>query len=72
MNIFNFVCYVHDYLGDFELFSAAVPTSPLEQPQGVYQEGSLLDNLQHHCRKPSTNTGVCMCVDICEAYQKLT
>lgn len=46
------------FLGDSELFSAAVSTSASEQSQGVYQEGSVLDNLQHHCREQSTNTGV--------------
>lgn len=49
---------ISDLLGDPELLSAAVPTSPPEQPQGVHQEGSMLDDLQHHCRESSTNTGV--------------
>jgi len=44
--------------GDSELFSTAVPASPSEQPQGIYQEGGLLDDLKHHCRESSTNTGV--------------
>lgn len=59
VNISDFGCNLYYFLGDPELLSAAVPTSPPEQPQGVRQERSLLDNLQHHCREPSTNTGVC-------------
>lgn len=54
------LCYVFDCLGDIKLLSTAVTTSSPEQPQGVYKEGGLLDYLQHHCWKPSTNTGVCV------------
>ena len=59
MNISDCVCNLCRCQGDFELFGAAVPSSPPEQPQGVHQEGGLLDDLQHHRREPSTDTGVC-------------
>ena len=43
--------------GDPELFSTAVSPPPAHQPQGVHQEGGMLDHLQHHCREPCTDTG---------------
>ena len=43
--------------GDSELLGTALLAAPPEQPQRVHKEGSMLDSVQHHSRKPSTDPG---------------
>lgn len=43
--------------GGAELLGPALPAAPPQQRQGVHPQGGLLDHLEHHGRKPSTDTG---------------
>lgn len=42
--------------GNLELFSTSMFTPPPQQSQGVHQEGGVLDCVQHHSRKQSSDS----------------
>lgn len=63
------VC-IHVLIGNLELFSTTMLTPSPQQSEGVHQEGGLLDCIEHHSRKQSSDSGTgCFTLMYCVVWR---
>lgn len=55
--------------GNLELCSTTMFTPPPQQSQRVHQKGGVLDSVQHHSRKPSSDSGKAASARCCVSFR---